>query len=689
LGRTSKTQAELEQHIKSLSQQSSVSEDEIRKLAEASFKAAEAMRRVAKANVDLMVVMSTFGAAKVAVDNVLASFETGAVSLDRSIATIEAAQENIGMGREGAQALETSREAVLGVVGGAGTSVGKAVNRSFDRAQDVNQFMGGIQGKLAGLDLSQAEPGKAKEQLRTSLTAGLAADSDIRQSIEAALADPDFDATGDITEIIKKIKAGLDPLAAAALESAKALAAHQKVIVQLTQQRRAAELKYIETQKQAINQQLEAAKLFEEFGGAKLSTAQKSGARIAQFNLTAKDAGVGGLGTGSARDIGRVSQQIADKFQVQSTQAMSGAGTFAGAEGVDKDRRKELQSANKALIEFTKQRIGMLKEELAIVQKKNAAEKSALDKLISGDIEGFIEGQAAAGAGAALRTGDAGLAGLFGAGALGAGFKTLAGQGLSGGQMTRAAGMTLGAVGIQDPRSAQVLAGTTAEAEAIKAQGRELSQSLGAQAQQMADMESMNVTAAEVKIDAANVAFEQTMQSKVAQQDRAEAMGRARGGLIYASRGVFVPRGTDTVPAMLTPGEFVVNRASVNRGNNLQILRAMNSKGPAGNQPSTGAGMAAGGQVGYYALGDLVKQIGSVFSDAGSSLTNVFASFESAVQTLQGMTFQHNVGPVTATVDFLNLPNLKEDIKREVLDAVAGNLSKKPVLSDSDLPPQE
>ena len=233
------------------------------------------------------------------------------------------------------------------------------------------------------------------------------------------------------------------------------------------------------------------------------------------------------------------------------------------------------------------------------------------------------------------------------------------------------------------------LGGTTAEAEAIKAQGRELSQSLGAQAQQMADMESMNVTAAEVKIDAANVAFEQTMQSKVAQQDRAEAMGRARGGLIYASRGVFVPRGTDTVPAMLTPGEFVVNRASVNRGNNLQILRAMNSKGPAGNQPSTGAGMAAGGQVGYYALGDLVKQIGSVFSDAGSSLTNVFASFESAVQTLQGMTFQHNVGPVTATVDFLNLPNLKEDIKREVLDAVAGNLSKKPVLSDSDLPPQE
>lgn len=35
------------------------------------------------------------------------------------------------------------------------------------------------------------------------------------------------------------------------------------------------------------------------------------------------------------------------------------------------------------------------------------------------------------------------------------------------------------------------------------------------------------------------------------------------GGLIYASNGRFIPRGTDTVPAMLTPGEFVMRRAAV------------------------------------------------------------------------------------------------------------------------------
>ena len=72
----------------------------------------------------------------------------------------------------------------------------------------------------------------------------------------------------DMTDIIKKIQDGVEPLSRAALESAKALANHQKVIVKLTQQRRQAEQKYIDTQRQAIDQQLAAAKMFEEFGGA-------------------------------------------------------------------------------------------------------------------------------------------------------------------------------------------------------------------------------------------------------------------------------------------------------------------------------------------------------------------------------------------------------------------------------------
>lgn len=40
---------------------------------------------------------------------------------------------------------------------------------------------------------------------------------------------------------------------------------------------------------------------------------------------------------------------------------------------------------------------------------------------------------------------------------------------------------------------------------------------------------------------------------------------RAIGGLIYAQNGLMIPRGTDVVPAMLTPGEFIMSRSAVNR----------------------------------------------------------------------------------------------------------------------------
>jgi len=43
----------------------------------------------------------------------------------------------------------------------------------------------------------------------------------------------------------------------------------------------------------------------------------------------------------------------------------------------------------------------------------------------------------------------------------------------------------------------------------------------------------------------------------------AETFGFSKGGLVYAADGFFDPRGTDTVPAMLTPGELVVPRDMV------------------------------------------------------------------------------------------------------------------------------
>lgn len=74
------------------------------------------------------------------------------------------------------------------------------------------------------------------------------------------------------------------------------------------------------------------------------------------------------------------------------------------------------------------------------------------------------------------------------------------------------------------------------------------------------------------------------IQIQVAVQNMSNATGglpvpqtKSKGGMIYASRGTYVnyePKGTDTVPAMLTPGEFVVNARSTAK--NLPLLKSIN-----------------------------------------------------------------------------------------------------------------
>lgn len=72
--------------------------------------------------------------------------------------------------------------------------------------------------------------------------------------------------------------------------------------------------------------------------------------------------------------------------------------------------------------------------------------------------------------------------------------------------------------------------------------------------------------------DALKNAFKSILGDKIA-----GALGLAHGGQVplYAADGMFVPRGTDTVPAMLTPGEFVVNRSAAQA--NLGTLAAINA----------------------------------------------------------------------------------------------------------------
>ena len=133
------------------------------------------------------------------------------------------------------------------------------------------------------------------------------------------------------------------------------------------------------------------------------------------------------------------------------------------------------------------------------------------------------------------------------------------------------------------------------------------------------------------------------------------------GGIVYASNGTLIPyqpRGTDTVPAMLTPGEFVVNRGATQK--HLPVLQAINS--------------------GTYSHGDLVKrfnvcglvpngyyQTGGVASaglagfDFGSFMSGVIGQLTSGITEAVKNAFKNAVNNNNAPAGVSNSGSLNLD----------------------------
>lgn len=688
-----------------------VLEEQFLRLARSSVNLREAQKAQAKANFDSLKITSAFNSANIAVKSFVESLETGSSSLSGYISQIEAARSGIGIDASGA--VDVLQKTILSSASGPqAVGLRQAIFGQANVARATLGFAQRAGAAVSGLDLSIANKDVAasnlKSALRTAIPEGTSTviQDQISKIIEASVdkaAEKGDISQVDISKLIQDINSQGQELSDGFFEAVKLQAEHTATMTGLYKQREEIERKAAEALNSAIDTQLEAAEKFESFGGERLTNNQQLRARIAQFNNVGVAAGVD-LRTGGADDIRRVSTEISNLFNSQqnafvqdiASRAVSrkqDPSIFAGPEGVVNDRREEAKRANEELISFTKKRIALLEDELEIVRAKNKEERSALDKLISGDIEGFIKGQAAAGAGAALRSGSAGLSSLFSASALGAGFKSLEDQDLSDRELKRAAQLTLGGFGItgkENERAAGVLAGITPEEEAIKSEGRELSSALGDLAGQAAKFEVSNIAIQNATITAANVKFQNEL-SRVSLANTAVDQGAvatnnnlSSGGIVYANRGIFVPRGTDTVPAMLTPGEFVVNRSAVKRGNNLQILQAMNSRGGA-NRPNHMKGV---GRV-YYNTGGVVEAaVGNAFSEAIPALRNVFADFSATVDRLVNTQFSVKLDTTNVNVNFNGasfLASMKEDIKRELLDEVAREISKAKPNSGGDM----
>jgi hypothetical protein len=614
-------------------------------------------------------------------DNLIASQETGFSTAATAAQTLATSISSAGKFVDGAElgnALD-SLESNLSRFGANASQISGAKELITGLNDVQKNAASALEAVKAGFKGGATGPEEIKNQIRDSILQSVPDSSPIKQKLLDSFGSlelpPDvvqsFLNTGDVSGILDQAFGPIqEQVEKQILGPMKEMAEQEKKLVALTQQRRAAEKQLIDVQKKAIDTQIDAAKAFEEFGGAKFTPQREFDARRQQANLTLRDAGLQGLNTGSADDIRRASDELFSKFSqqqgAQNAAAAVGGGAFGGVVGVETDRRTELKEANQALIDITKQGIEQRKKELELIQKKNQAEKDALNSLLGGDVQSFIDQSIASAAASALRTGDAQAASLFGAGALGQGLQGLQGTGLSDAKNQRAASLAFGAFGLGD-RAAQVFTGTTSEEEKIKAEGRDLALLQGELAQQSTELERMNVEAKQVVINTTNA----KMSEIGSQVNRLDAPNfNSRGGTIYASRGMFIPRGTDTVPAMLTPGEFVVNRSAVQRGNNLQILRAMNGGG--GNGTTNAAGVPT-------------LNRGGIFGGRGGSsysmpdLSPVFDKFSEAVDKLAGLNISVKLDPTNVNVNFNGtsfLANLKEEIRNELLNEVAIQIPK-------------
>jgi hypothetical protein len=707
IGSTATSSAQLDKRIRELSAKFPKLREELEKTAKSAFMVAEANRAVLKMRADMLGTSSIFRAAGLEVNNFIDGLKTGANSWNATVNTLKEAKQNIALGGDASAAVKEARGRVNKRLKESGieetSEAGQMVNRQFDLMDNAAQFSSNLPGilKTMQVDMGASTNEKIKGDISNELmsAAGVDADSQMGKVIAARVDQLTPEQMGglrsgdlQLSDLFSDLQGQISQLGAGALAAAQAMQAHENTMLKLTAVRIKSEQNLIAMQKQAINLQLEGAMIASKFGGAAVGPDAKREAALKKFNLGANRLGAGALTTGSGGDIKNASAALARKSATQELQSR-GSGAFGGTQGLEADKRNELNKAQMELVGVTRALIQADKEELAIIQKKNALEKSSLDALMDGNVDKFFEQQSAAQATQVLASGDTTSLAGFSGDTLNAARKNIQEQKAAGvseiggvdiGTMeARATQAALASRGIVDPRAAALASGQTQEEQEIEGRIRDRAGALGAIGENMVDLAEMQVQTATINIATADVKFKEGLNSAAGQFN---ALTPARGGFIgsnavYRALGgsIFKPKGTDTVPAMLTPGEFVVNRAAVNRDGNLALLRAINS-GNQSSEAAPAATMSQGGSVRYYSGGspNTVQANGGADASMLEGLNAFNSAFAKNIANLQNTKFQIKLDTTSVNVNlnggsFLN--SLKEEIKSELLVEVGSQIS--------------
>jgi len=669
--------------------------------ARSAFAVAQANRALAKANADLLKIASAFNAAGNAVTNFVKGLETGTNKFDSIVTDLEESQKNIALGKGGVQAVDKARSATMEGLKRAGldetSELGKSVARSFDQQEKAAEFMANMPRKLDAMNFTQGDDAATvRDKLRSELiTADMSGPmKDIVEGQLAKLTDKQLQAVAsgemDISELLQGMGKDISKLGAGALAAAKAMQAHEQAIIGLTQKRIAAENNLISAQMQAVDVFMEAADILAQVGGEAVTPEMRTQATLEKANIGGRGLGLSDLKTGSADELRQRTNEIMQEFGKQEIKGRT-PGEFAGAAGLDADKRAELGKAMQDQIALHRDLIKNKMEELKILEKKNALEKESLEAALKGDMETFLKKQAAAGATAAAATGDQRLMRMFGADAVGEAFSNVQRMQQDGVQDVEgmnidqvkanlaATGLAMRGLG-DDPRMTDLLAGQMPEQERLKGEIGELAMGMSDTAQAATELAEMQVQTANMNIAQANLTFQKTLE-------HGDAQFRRWGGPIYANRGMFIPRGTDTVPAMLTPGEFVVRKESVNRGNNLQMLRAINQGSYTAGFSGAVQGvqrLARGGRVQYLQEGGVAAAAGAgvgidpaLVSQLAASLDRFNSELSSNIASLQNMKFQIKLDTTNLNVNLNGtsfLAQLKDSLKQELLAEVGNRI---------------
>jgi TP901 family phage tail tape measure protein len=670
---------------------------------ETNRKAFEAM------NLGLSAVNGAASASALKINNFVNSLEAGASPMEGALATLEAGVTGAAQGISDAD------------FGAALNQAGDTLTKFGADAAQVTKF----KGNVTAVNNAQKNSAKIFEDVKSTLSAtgnqsadtrkeavinsiaknsGLAEGSEELNNFKKSLQGADIDleklANGDLSVFENALK----DLGENAIGQAKeALMAEIKInqqLVALTKQRIDAERNLVEAQKEALQLGMEGREIQAKYGGKAITDQDRRGNVIGQANVGAGRLGLTEMKSGSIEELKQRRKEITTNFG-NAEVAKRTEGALNGTKGAEASEvQKDLAKESKAYVQTVRDLIKAEEENLKTIEAKNKLEKDSMESLMSGDIEKFFQQQAAVGATAAIATGSQSLMGAFGAEALGgahsniqkmqeAGVTELYGQRIAGagGLGERTAQSALRARGVTDPRAAQVAAGTTAEEEASKSRLRALGGELSQAGQMGVDMAQMELQTATMNLEKATIYAKSGVEVVQGRQEEAAqgagaAQGKALGGLIYASMGKFIPRGTDTVPAMLTPGEFVVRRDAVNRGNNLALLQAINTGTTSTNNMV--AGFAKGGRVQYFDEGSKnpVSQVGggvgmgldpAILSKFSDALNNFNDQLKTSIDKLTTTKFQVTLDTANVNVNLTGgsfLMSLKDSIKKELLDEV-------------------